>query len=81
MRAMRQLRLNRLIIDLLALALHACDAGNGSMILVDDDTNELVFAAEIDETREHLLNHRIDIDTGRRTCGQNPESEAVNRCA
>ncbi len=47
---------------MLALALHACDAENGSMILVDDDTNELVFVEVIGETREHRLNHRIDID-------------------
>jgi len=34
------------------------------MILVDDGTNELVFVEVIGDTREHLLNHRIDIDTG-----------------
>lgn len=56
--------LNKLIGDLLALALHACDSENGSMILVDDGTNELVFVEVIGDTREHLLNHRIDIDTG-----------------
>ena len=56
--------LKQLINDLLALALHACDSENGSMILVDDDANELVFVEVIGETREHLLNHRISIDTG-----------------
>lgn len=65
---MRELRsgfdIRKLINDLLALALHACDAENGSMILIDDDTNELVFAEVIGETREQLLNHRIEIDTG-----------------
>lgn len=65
MRAMhRSFDLRKLIYDLLSLALHACDAENGSMILVDDDSNELVFVEVIGETREHLLNHRIDIDTG-----------------
>lgn len=65
MRAMRSsFDLNRLINDLLALALHACDSENGSMILVDDVSNELVFVEVIGETREYLLNHRIDIDTG-----------------
>ena len=65
MRAMhRSFDLKHLIKDLLALALHACDAENGSMILVDDDTNEMVFVEVIGETREHLLNHRIAIDTG-----------------
>jgi len=65
MQAMRSsFNLNKLIGDLLALALHACDSENGSMILVDDGTNELVFVEVIGDTREHLLNHRIDIDTG-----------------
>ena len=73
MRAMRSSQdLNRLVNDLLALALHACDAENGSMVVVDDDTNELVFAEVIGETREHLLKHRIEIDTGRRTCARDP---------
>lgn len=58
------LDLNRLINDLLALGLHACDAENGTMIQVDDDSNELVFVEVIGETSEHLLNHRIDIDMG-----------------
>lgn len=65
---MRRMRssfdLNKLINDLLTLALHACDSENGSLILVDDDTEELVFVEVIGESREQLLNHRIDIDTG-----------------
>ncbi len=65
MRAMRSsFDIRKLINDLLALALHACDSENGSMILVDDATDELVFAEVIGETREQLLNHRIGIDTG-----------------
>ena len=65
MRAMRSsFDLKKLINDLLALVLHACDSENGSLILVDDDTNELVFVEVIGDTREQLLNHRIDIDTG-----------------
>ena len=65
MLAMRtSLDLSKLINDLLSLVLHACDAENGSMILVDDTTDELVFAEVIGETREHLINHRISIDTG-----------------
>lgn len=65
MRTMRSsFDLNKLINDLLTLALHACDSENGSLILVDDDTDELVFVEVIGETREHLLNHRIDIETG-----------------
>ncbi len=56
--------LSKLINDLLALVLHACDAENGSMILLDDETDELMFAEVIGETREPLLNHRIGVDTG-----------------
>ena len=56
--------LRRLIHELLALALHACDSENGSLILVDEDAGELFFAEVIGETREQLLNHRIGLDTG-----------------
>jgi signal transduction protein with GAF and PtsI domain len=66
--AMRSMRssfdLKKLINDLLALALHACDSENGSMILLDDHTNELVFAEVIGAARERLLNHRMDLETG-----------------
>lgn len=55
MRSMRtSFDLRKLINDLLALALHACDSENGSIILVDDDSNELVFVEVIGETREYL---------------------------
>ena len=65
MRSMRaSFDIKKLINDLLALVLHACDSENGSMILIDDGTDELVFAEVIGETREQLLDHRIDIDTG-----------------
>lgn len=56
--------LKRLITDLLVLALHACDAENGSLLLIDEASNELVFAEVIGENREHLLGHRISADTG-----------------
>ena len=65
---MREMRANfdlkRVINDLLALALHACDSENGSLVLIDDEADELVFADVIGETREQLLDHRISIDTG-----------------
>ena len=65
MRSMRSsFDLKKLINDLLALALHACDSENGSLILIDDDTDELVFAEVIGVAREQLLNHRIDLETG-----------------
>lgn len=54
----------KLINKLLALALHACDSENGSLVLVDDETDELVFADVVGEARKQLLNHRIRHDVG-----------------
>jgi GAF domain-containing protein len=56
--------LKALINKLLSLALHACDSENGSLVLVDDETDELVFADVIGEGRQQLLNHRIKSDSG-----------------
>lgn len=53
-----------LVNDLLTLALHACDSENGSLILVDDDNGELVFAEVIGSNRESLLDHRMPPGTG-----------------
>lgn len=65
MRAMGTLLdLRKLIGDLLTLTLHACDSENGSLLLLDDETNELVFTEVIGDTREQLLDHRIDAGTG-----------------
>jgi transcriptional regulator with GAF, ATPase, and Fis domain len=54
----------KLINKLLSLALHACDSENGSLILIDDETSELVFADVLGEARKQLLGHRINIDVG-----------------
>ena len=54
----------QLVSDLLALALHACDSENGSLILIDDENRELVFAEVIGESRERLLDRRISLETG-----------------
>ncbi|MEM7563193.1 MAG: GAF domain-containing protein [Pseudomonadota bacterium] len=56
--------LKQLVGDLLALALHACDSENGSLILVDDESQELLFAEVIGEARERLLDRRISLGTG-----------------
>ena len=54
----------KLINKLLSLVLHACDSENGSLVLVDDESNELVFVDVIGEAREQLLNHRIKLNVG-----------------
>ncbi len=56
--------LKKLLNKLLSLALHSCDSENGSLILVDDESGELVFADVVGEAREQLRNHRISSDTG-----------------
>jgi len=56
--------LEKLINKLLSLALHACDSENGSLILIDDETAELVFADVIGEARKQLINHRIKLNVG-----------------
>lgn len=59
-----EIDIGNLINEFLALALHACDSENGSLILIDEATGELVFVEVIGEARDHLINHRIDKDTG-----------------
>ncbi len=65
MQAMRPgFSITALIRDLLTLALHASDSENGSMILVDETSDELEFVEVIGDARKQLLNHRIGIETG-----------------
>jgi transcriptional regulator with GAF, ATPase, and Fis domain len=59
-----EIDIENLINEFLALVLHACDSENGSLILIDEATGELVFVDVIGEARDHLINHRIDKDTG-----------------
>ena len=60
----KQIDVEKLIHELLSLALHASDSENGSLILVDEDTGELVFVDVIGEARDHLLNHRMSNNVG-----------------
>ena len=60
----KEIDIENLIHELLSLALHASDSENGSLILVDEDTGELVFGDVIGEARDHLLNHRISNNVG-----------------
>jgi GAF domain-containing protein len=59
-----QIDIEKLIYKFLSLALHACDSENGSLILIDEASDELVFVEVIGEARDHLLNHRMDKDVG-----------------
>jgi len=59
-----EIDIGNLINEFLALALHACDSENGSLILIDEVTGELVFVDVIGEARDHLIDHRIAKDTG-----------------
>lgn len=53
-----------LLNEILAIVMHACNTENGSFILIDDQLNELEFVAVIGDSHDHLLNHRIPLDTG-----------------
>ena len=50
--------LKALINQLLSLALPASGSENGSLILIDDETNERVCADVVGEAREQLRGHR-----------------------
>ncbi len=55
---------SKIMDELLALVMHSCNTENGSIILIDDKTDELEFIAVIGKSRDHLLNYRISMDTG-----------------
>lgn len=56
--------LQELLYRLLELVMHACNIEHGSLLLVDEHTNELEFVEVIGDTRDALRNHRIRIDSG-----------------
>ncbi len=60
----QSLDLPDLLNELLAMVMHACNTDNGSLILIDEKTSELEFVAVIGESHDHLLNHRMSLDTG-----------------
>jgi len=57
-------QVSQLIRRLMLLALHACDSENGSLLLLDPGSNELVFVEVIGASRDNLLNFRIDRHLG-----------------
>ncbi len=56
--------LSNVLRQLLEIVLHASDIENGSLLLVDDQANELEFVAVVGESREYLINQRISMETG-----------------
>jgi len=48
----------------LSLVLHACNSDNGSLLLLDETTDELVFAEVIGESSEQLKHQKIEKHTG-----------------
>jgi GAF domain-containing protein len=54
----------QLIFDILNSALDAVESENGSLLLMDEDTKELVFVEVIGESRDRLLNYRLPQGVG-----------------
>jgi GAF domain-containing protein len=53
-----------LIQEILTFGLAAVDSENGSLLLLDDETNELVYVEVIGAAREKLLNYRLEKGLG-----------------
>lgn len=53
-----------LIHNILASSLDAVESDNGSLLLLDEDTGELVFVEVIGQSRERLLNYRLPQGVG-----------------
>jgi signal transduction protein with GAF and PtsI domain len=53
-----------MVMNILTTALKAVDAENGSILLLDDDTEELVFVAVVGDRHQELTNFRIPADSG-----------------
>ena len=56
--------LQALLYQLLELVMHACNTEHGSLILLDEQAQELEFVEVIGDTRQALKNHRIRLNTG-----------------
>lgn len=53
-----------LIKQILSLAMEAVSSENGTLMLVDEETRELVFVEVIGEARDELLHHRLPENEG-----------------
>lgn len=56
--------LNRLLSRIVYEAVRIVDAVEGSLILIDRETQELVFVEARSETRDQLVGHRMPLGTG-----------------
>lgn len=56
--------LNRLLNRIVYEAVRIVDAVEGSLLLVDEESQELVFVASRSEMKDELIGQRIPIDTG-----------------
>lgn len=54
----------RLIHNILASSLDAVESDDGSLLLLDEETGELVFVEVIGQSRERLLNYRLPQGVG-----------------
>ena len=54
----------KLVNEILSKTIEAVDSKNGSLMLLDNDSNELVFVEVIGAARNKLLNYRIPSNTG-----------------
>ena len=53
-----------LVMNILKISLEAVDSENGSILLLDEETDELVFVAVVGERQEELTDYRIPADSG-----------------
>lgn len=53
-----------MIMDILTIALDAVGSENGSILLMDDESDELVFVAVVGDRQEELIGYRIPAESG-----------------
>jgi GAF domain-containing protein len=53
-----------MVMDILVIALEAVESENGSILLLDDESDELVFVAVVGDRQEELMDFRIPANSG-----------------
>ena len=53
-----------MVMNILSIALEAVNSENGSILLLDNETDELVFVAVVGERQKELSDYRIPADSG-----------------